>query len=127
MLAGWEDITYELTDDEKSMVPVFVKGFKTKTKANPITAAGIIKALPQYKLTGARIRKIVNFIRCTGALPGLMASSKGYYVSRDPDEINRYIVSLEQRIEEIDKVRKIMFNYLASVLKKISEQQNLSA
>ena len=59
-------------------------------------------------LNGARIRKIVNHLRITGACPRLIASSKGYYVSNDREEITEYIQSLYARAEAILAVAKQM-------------------
>ena len=51
-------------------------------------------------MTGARLRKIVNYIR-TNALQPLMATSKGYFVSNDVNVIMDQIQSLNQRAKSI--------------------------
>lgn len=107
MLTGFEDITYELTPKEVELVNGFVKGFKNKVGAkNAITSTQIIKL---YKakgenLTGARVRKIVNFIRTNKLIINLIATSKGYYIENDPEKLEKYKESLQQRVNEITRV-----------------------
>lgn len=109
MITNFEEITEDITEAEKSLVPFFVKGFATKTKENPIKAPEIVKLLNEFlkkqgidapKITPERLRKIVNYIRVNSLLP-LIATSKGYYVSEDQDEIIKQIQSLKERAAAI--------------------------
>ena len=59
-------------------------------------------------LNGARIRKIINFIRTNGMCPHLIASSKGYYISNNRDELSEYIQSLHARAAAISAVAMSM-------------------
>lgn len=54
-------------------------------------------------LTGARIRKIMNYIRMY-KYPFILASSKGYYISTDKSEIEEYAASLRARAKAIEAV-----------------------
>lgn len=111
MIELFEDITYELTDQEKELIPLFVRGLKNKVgPSQAITSKRIMEKVPG--LNGARIRKIINYIRVNYLLPGLMASSSGYYISRDPKEIRSYINSLGHREAAIATVRRRMEEYL---------------
>lgn len=119
MLEGFEDITHDLTDDEAKLVPYFIAGLKTNVgKANAITSNKIIEILQKDGLTGARVRKIINYIRVNYLLPGLIATSKGYYISTDPQEIKEYIASLGHREAAISSVRKCMEEYLKQLQNK---------
>jgi hypothetical protein len=96
-----------MTEGEKKLVPVIIKGLSTKTKANPITGADIVSAINSQKdkygiklFSEPRLRKIVNFIRTEGILP-VMATSNGYYVTKDRAELESQIESLTQRAEAI--------------------------
>jgi len=101
MITNFETITYDLTEYEFSLIRVLITGFNHRTKENPITADEIlISMFPKYKITGARLRKLCNFIRSEGMIP-LIASKCGYYVSHDPIEINNQIKSLEERAAAI--------------------------
>jgi hypothetical protein len=107
MIKNFEEITKEMTESEKKLVPVIIKGLSTKTKANPIIGADIVSAINSQKdkygiklFSEPRLRKIVNFIRTEGILP-VMATSNGYYVTKDRAELESQIESLTQRAEAI--------------------------
>jgi hypothetical protein len=107
MITNFEDETQNLSDKELAIVPSIVKAFRKYTKENPIKSpeivtrynAGIKKG--DVILNGVRLRKIVNHIRSYGMLP-LIATSKGYYVSYDKEEIKLQITSLRERANSIE-------------------------
>lgn len=103
MITNFEEVTCELSEYELRLVPVLIRGFETKTKANPIKAPEIIKSMKGfgYKISEPRLRKICNHIRSNGLLP-LIATSNGYYVSYDRDEIAAQIRSLRERADSIN-------------------------
>lgn len=102
MVTNFENITASLSDDEKQLVPIIIKGLSTKTKDSAIKATEICTKLNDkgYKITEARLRKITNFIRSEGILP-VIATSNGYYISYDKQEISKQIQSLTERAEAI--------------------------
>lgn len=120
MITGFEEITYELDDYEKSILPSIVKHLKTKIgERNAVTSTYIIK---QYKqagksMSGARWRKIINFIRINSLVPLLISTSKGYYVAENRLEVERYLESLKQRINAITAV----YDSIEYQLNKINE------
>jgi hypothetical protein len=107
MLTNFEDETQNLTEKELAIVPSIIKAFRKYTKENPIKSpeivsrynAGVKKG--DITLNGVRLRKIVNHIRSYGLLP-LIATSKGYYVSFDKEEIKLQIASLHERANSIE-------------------------
>ena len=102
MITNFEYITKDLTEQEKSLVNILIKGFSNHKKENPIKEPEIVNKLEEkgIKITGARLRKLCNLIRVTGMIP-LIATSKGYYVSYDQIEIKKQIKSLEERAASI--------------------------
>ena len=102
MITNFENITGEMTEDEKKLVPIIIRGFTAYGKDNPIKAPEIIKRLKLkgYKISEPRLRKIVNFIRAESILP-LIATSKGYFVSYDREVVAEQIKSLEERADSI--------------------------
>ena len=108
MIEGFEEHTQALTDYERDiLLPVIVKGLNRKIgEDNSITSKEIIRKLTDlgYKISGARLRKIVNHIRIKGLIKCLMASSRGYWIEDDPQKLMTYIISLEQRAESIQNV-----------------------
>lgn len=115
MIRGFEDITSELSEYELGLVPSFVKGFSKRIgKENAITSREILKKMQSESLSGARIRKIVNYIR-NGDYFGdyiLKATSDGYYLTNDPKEISDYVTSLEGRENAIKQIRLRMLDKL---------------
>jgi hypothetical protein len=107
MIKNFEQITKEMTQDEKKLVPIIINGLSTKTKNNPIKGADIVSAINENKdrygiklFSEPRLRKIINFIRSEGILP-VMGTSNGYYCTQDRDELESQIESLTQRAEAI--------------------------
>lgn len=109
MIENFEIITLDLSTDELKLVPLLIHGFKTHGKENPIKEPEICDAMNayfygqniKYRMTGAKLRKYVNYIRSNGLIP-LIATSRGYYVSYDKDVIMSQIKSLQQRADSIN-------------------------
>lgn len=104
MITNFEEITQELSEVELLLLPKIIAGFKNYSVNNPIKEPDIVRRFNErntIKLSGARLRKIVNHIRTNGLLP-LIATSKGYYVSYDRSEIEKQIESLKQRANSIN-------------------------
>lgn len=86
-------------------MPYILQGFSTKTKSNPVKAPVIVEKInaahiTPLKFTESRLRKMCNYIRTHGLLP-LIATSRGYYVSHDKQEIKSEIQSLLERANSI--------------------------
>lgn len=112
MIAGFEDITHDLTDYEvNTLIPLIVR--KIKLNVGPENAASskhiilVLKGLG-HRTSGPRLRKMINLIRRTGLVPNLLASGKGYYVANDKEDAKRFIKSLREREEAIRAVRLAM-------------------
>jgi carbamoylphosphate synthase small subunit len=67
------------------------------------------------ELSSVRIRKIINYIRLTGMVDGLVANNVGYYVTRDTNEMKRYCISLSERIGAIQCVLNASLGYLERI------------
>ena len=109
MLKLFEDITEELTDYENQIVkPIIIQGLELKRgKENAVTNKHIVKKLwdMQIKTSTPRVRKIIHDIRVNDTIPCLIATSSGYYISKDIEELDSYILSLAQRIRSIKQIR----------------------
>ena len=120
MLPGFEDHTNDLTEYElQELVPVFVNSFKKHVgKEAAITNKEIVSKMKiaGEKMTEIKVRKIINHIRTHALVPGLVASSSGYYVTNDPQEVERYINSLDGREAEIRRVKTTFKQYLNQLL-----------
>lgn len=127
MLPGFEDITRDLTDYElKTLVPLFIRGLAKKYgKKNAITNKQIVKSLMAkgYEVSDVRVRKIINHISVTEVLPGLVASSAGYYRTNDINDLKRYEESLAGRELQIRRRRQAVRSHLNHLL--TSNQLNI--
>lgn len=116
MIKGFEEITAKLSEKELELVPVFVSRLSLRVgKEKAVTSSQIIKGFKDTKgidLSGARVRKIINYIRMTEQLPLLIATSEGYYISNDKHEILDYIESLRGREKAIAAIRIKLENEL---------------
>ena len=114
MITNFEEYTKELTVEEMKLLPLLMSGFKKRTKENPVKAPEIIAGINKTgvaKITEPRLRKLCNFIRSKSILP-LIATSNGYYISYDPDEVSRQIQSLEERASAIMESTKGLKKFL---------------
>lgn len=121
MILTFENQTHELTEYEyKVIMPILIDGLKRKVgKSKAVTNGKICSSLKAkgYKVSEPRIRKIIYFIRQNNAVPMLIASSKGYWVTNDVDEINDWLQSLKSRIEAMQETK----NYAEEMLDTINK------
>lgn len=125
MIDGFEEITAKLTEAERLLVGEFSRVLAKKIGvANAVTSKTIIAGYQKrgVKLSGSRVRKILNYIRMNSLVEGLVANSKGYYVTRDPATLMKYNTSLEQREAAIRAVRKKNELYLSKILRNGENQ-----
>ena len=101
MILGFEEITADLTEQEITLALWIASRIKNNIGAQKAASngkiAGAIKKEFNATISSARIRKMINYIRMHGLVPNLVASSKGYYVSRSAEENRKYVYSLRQR------------------------------
>lgn len=112
MLNGFDQQTEPLTDYERNvLLPIIAKGLSMHVGAKrAVSNKEIVSAMRNagYELSEARLRKIINNIRCCGYVKCLVATSKGYHVATSPDELSDYINSLKGREQAISAVRAYM-------------------
>lgn len=121
MITNFEDITKELSKEDYGLLVQLIKGFERRTKLDPIKAPEIVKAMnnanPQLKskFTAVKLRKLTNFIRSKGMI-GLIATSDGYYTSKDLNEIRKQIQSLRERADAIGNSADGLEKYLQRLI-----------
>lgn len=112
MIHGFENETKPLNRYEKdTLLPIVVKGLLHRKGAeNAVSNSQICKYLRShgYKVSEARIRKIINHIRTHGLITSLIASGNGYYRAENRQEVMNYIESLKGRENAIKAVRMAM-------------------
>lgn len=114
-IVNFLEYTSELTGEEIVTCQIIVDRLRQNVgKKNRRTnkfISGVLKLEYGLNVSSARMRKIINHIRVKGLIQNLIADSGGYYVSNDPDEINKYIFSLRQRGRAILHVAAVMEDY----------------
>ena len=108
MIKGFANETEPLTDYERDvLVPVMIRGLISKVgQAKAVTNKHIVACMKaDYKISDARVRKVINFIRCNDLVPCLIATSDGYYIAETEPELKDYEESLLGREEAIRAVR----------------------
>lgn len=116
MIEGFEHETVELSDYEKKVMDVMITAFKQYYvgESKAVTSKRIQEGMASkfgIPIDGPRIRKIVSHIRCSGQIPNLMASSKGYYIENDPVKLKAYVNSLRARANSILLVAESIQKY----------------
>lgn len=105
MIQEFEEQTHELTIYERQeILPKIVKRMKTKIgKEKAVTNRRVVRAFKDhgYKLTEPRFRKIIQHIRVNGLIQGLISTGRGYHIATKKSEIQRYVKSLDERINAI--------------------------
>lgn len=109
MIKNFENETQPLTDYETGvLLPLLVRGLRTKIGHNSaVTNKQIVGRLKgSYKISEARVRKIINHIRTNDLIPGLIATSDGYFIAEAESELLEYEESLKGREDAIREVRQ---------------------
>lgn len=111
MIQNFEHHTAELTATELKFIPMMVDRFKNKRGIkNIVTAETMAAKMDQafgVKIQGSRIRKMIQHIRFNNLVPGLIATSKGYYTAETVGEIKQWIESLKARESAIREIREV--------------------
>jgi hypothetical protein len=119
MIKTFEEHTSELTAEEMQILHLVVNGFRHYKKTNPIKSELIVTRMNQYlqnngykiKMTGPRLRKMVNYIRSNGLIP-LIANSQGYFTSDCKQTILEQITSLQERANSIERCAQGLKKFL---------------
>lgn len=107
MINGFEKETANLNEYERDTLLPIVAGWLKQTNADrPIINRNATQWLKRngYNCSEARFRKIVSTIRLECLVENVIATSKGYYVSDDAEEIADYIQSLRERAGAINAI-----------------------
>jgi hypothetical protein len=113
MVKGFPNETRPLNEQELRMADWLADILRGRVGAtNAATGRQLVEALfattGEAVNDGARLRAIVHYIRSNRKVKHLIATSRGYYVSSDPDEIARYIESLMERARSILVIAHLM-------------------
>ena len=106
MIKSFERHTNRLTDFErKEILPKVVTILSNRIGRDKALKNGTIVGMLDNAITPPDMRKIINYIRRSGLVKGLVANSMGYYVAESEQELIEYEQSLEGRERAIREVR----------------------
>lgn len=114
MILGFEKYTSDLSESDLEIARQWARAFNRQP--NQVFSNSTIRMLYKQRtgnnIDGPRVRKIINYIRLAGLSTNLIATSKGYKISTDAEEVRQYIKSLTDRIDSISAVRQVMIDGL---------------
>lgn len=126
MVTGFEEFSYELTEIEQQKIyPKFIEAWKGRVADELIKMNDMINGMQNwiikqnittskgkiYKMTGPRMRKIIHCARVKGDLHNMIATSKGYFRTDDPQQIKNFIKSCRERANSFKEVADAMETY----------------
>jgi hypothetical protein len=104
MVIGFEELTAHLSEEEiKVAKALAIKLASLKGPEQAMNNRQLRDYLWEIGVytSAVRIRRMINYIRVHGLVSNVIASSHGYYVARDWEEVERYVASLRQRASAI--------------------------
>jgi len=119
MITNFEKITRALSPEEVGVILSLTRVLSSASYRNPIKADEIVRRVNGKQEKGdqpvffsqVKLRKLVNFIRSESILP-VIATSRGYYLSYDRDEIAMQIKSMEERADAITNAKNGLMIFL---------------
>jgi hypothetical protein len=119
MITNFESITKVLNPEEIAVILPLIRVLYTASHENPMKANEIVSVINSNRdkigsgvyFNEVKLRKMVNFIRSESILP-VIATSRGYYVSYDSDDIASQVKSMEERADAILHARSGLMNFL---------------
>ena len=107
MITNFKHHTKELVNCELKHIDNLIAILSNVTKSKPMKTDELLKFVNYYgienkliKIRGARLRKLINYIRSNGLLP-VIGTQSGYFVSYDEKDISDQIKSLTERSNSI--------------------------
>lgn len=112
--------------EQNVLLPIMIKGLKMKkTKANAVTANGIVLGIRSQglRINCRNVERIIQHIRINDLIVGLMASSIGYFVTNNEQELMDYEKSLLCREASLRNTRMTMQRQRREMFSKMVERQ----
>lgn len=106
MIKGFEEIATKISDNEKKIyLPLVVEVLSHRVGHEKMATNKMIREYLHLEdsvlITETKMRKIISYIRQNHLVPCLIATSRGYYVAEEREEMVDYIKSLHGRIDAI--------------------------
>ena len=96
MLKGYENINFELCEDDLKWIGPFTKALERRIgKENAVTNKEIQQ---KTGLSSQKVRKIIQHLRVNNLVAGICSNGRGYYIAKNMTEFDECLDSLRQRI-----------------------------
>lgn len=125
MIKGFSEQTEPLNEYEQdTLLPIIIRGLRARIgKESAVINRYIVSQLkPTYNVSEARVRKIINHIRTADLIPGLIATSDGYFIAETEQELRDYEESLLGRELAIRQVRESIARQRRELYEKTPKQ-----
>jgi hypothetical protein len=114
MIRRFEEHTKPLSDDLiENVVPVIASYLRRAIGADAALTNGRLRAMFVVEtgraLADTTVRAVIHHIRAEGIVADLVASSAGYYVADNAEDVIEYAESLRERAESIASIRRSLF------------------
>jgi len=104
MIINFEKITKPLNDKEVEFAELLTSVFNDSVKYYKNKDIVYLAAGMGLRLTPARVRQVIHYIRINHLVNGLVATADGYKRATSDAELQRYVKSLRQRRNSIDDI-----------------------
>ena len=129
MINGFIEQTEPLSEyEQNTLLPIITRGLRARIgKESAVINRHIVSQLkPKYNVNEARVRKIINHIRTEDMIPGLIATSEGYFIAETEQELRDYEESLLGRELAIRQVRESIARQRRELYEKTPKQAVLN-
>lgn len=129
MIKGFSEQTEPLNEYEQdTLLPIIIRGLRARIgKESAVINRYIVSQLkPTYNVSEARVRKIINHIRTADLIPGLIATSDGYFIAETEKELRDYEESLLGRELAIRQVRESIARQRRELYDKTPKQSAIN-
>ncbi len=130
LIKGFEYITRKISEKEYKALEFLTSHLRATLKPgeeNAVTNNKMQKVLKRagFKVSSARVRQLIHFIRAFGIIEPLISTSKGYFLARSIEQLEKYIESLEQRIRSIQEIVDKLGAYLREWKRRLEASEKI--
>jgi len=108
MITDFEEITQPLDKGEKKIAMMIARYIRKFSRREKESSNGFMR---QYlfqngvrNIKSIRIRSMIHWLRVNKKIKYILANGRGYYYSKNKADLERYRISLANRINSIDRV-----------------------
>ena len=112
MIKNFDKETAPLNEYERGLAAIIANCFKEHHvgREKAVSSSKICCGMRRigHRLDSARLRKIINYLRTSHTVKGLVANNEGYYIATTEQEMKDYALSLKERATAIFAVEQAL-------------------